>query len=84
FTSFAFLPLLAAAKSVGGFAEPGNIINISSMSGVTITSQRGQFNYNASKCVAVREAAADAQGRYAQPEPPARDRVHARRLRDPR
>ncbi|WOO77708.1 Rhamnolipids biosynthesis 3-oxoacyl-[acyl-carrier-protein] reductase [Vanrija pseudolonga] len=49
FTSFAFLPLLAAAKSVGGFPEPGNIINISSMSGVTITSQRGQFNYNASK-----------------------------------
>ncbi|TXT13284.1 hypothetical protein VHUM_00651 [Vanrija humicola] len=49
FTSFAFLPLLAAAKSKGGFAEPGNIINISSMSGVTITSQRGQFNYNASK-----------------------------------
>ncbi|KAL1408336.1 hypothetical protein Q8F55_005144 [Vanrija albida] len=49
FTSFAFLPLLAAAKSKGGFGEPGNIINISSMSGVTITSQRGQFNYNASK-----------------------------------
>ncbi|ORX35108.1 hypothetical protein BD324DRAFT_633919 [Kockovaella imperatae] len=49
FTTFAFLPLLAAAKSVGCRSEPGNIINISSMSGITVTSQRGQFNYNASK-----------------------------------
>ncbi|KAI5451823.1 hypothetical protein NCC49_001469 [Naganishia albida] len=49
FTSFAFLPLLAAAKTVGNYPEPGNIINIGSVSGVTYTSQRGQFNYNASK-----------------------------------
>lgn len=53
FTSFALLPLLAAAKSVGGFAEPGNIINLSSMSGITKTSQRGQFNYNASKAATI-------------------------------
>jgi NAD(P)-dependent dehydrogenase (short-subunit alcohol dehydrogenase family) len=49
FTSFAFLPLLAAAKTVGNYPEPGNIINIGSVSGITYTSQRGQFNYNASK-----------------------------------
>jgi hypothetical protein len=49
FTSFAFLPLLAAAKTVGNYPEPGNIINIASVSGITYTSQRGQFNYNASK-----------------------------------
>jgi len=49
FTTFAFLPLLAAAKTVGGHSEPGNIINLASMSGLTVTSQRGQFNYNASK-----------------------------------
>ena len=29
FTSFAFLPLLAAAKTVGNASEPGNILNIS-------------------------------------------------------
>ena len=29
FTSFAFLPLLAAAKTVGNAPEPGNILNIS-------------------------------------------------------
>jgi hypothetical protein len=76
FTSFAFLPLLAKAKTEGGAVEPGNILNISvrypieierveesmwrlmklvvalglqSMSGITKTSQRGQFNYNAGK-----------------------------------
>ena len=49
FTAFALLPLLAGAKTVAGFPEPGNIINLSSMSGITVTSQRGQFNYNASK-----------------------------------
>jgi NAD(P)-dependent dehydrogenase (short-subunit alcohol dehydrogenase family) len=47
FTTFALLPLLAAAGKGG--AQPGNVINISSISGVTKTSQRGQFNYNASK-----------------------------------
>lgn len=49
FTSFAFLPLLSAAKTVGNFPEPGNIVNLSSMSGITKTSQRGQFSYNANK-----------------------------------
>jgi NAD(P)-dependent dehydrogenase (short-subunit alcohol dehydrogenase family) len=53
FTTFAFLPLLAAAKSVGNYPEPGNVINLSSMSGVTKTSQRGQFNYNASKAATI-------------------------------
>jgi NAD(P)-dependent dehydrogenase (short-subunit alcohol dehydrogenase family) len=53
FTAFAFLPLLSAAKSTGGFPEPGNIINLASISGLTITSQRGQFNYNASKAATV-------------------------------
>ncbi|KAL7423818.1 hypothetical protein Q5752_001402 [Cryptotrichosporon argae] len=48
FTSWAFLPLLTAAKS-HGFPEPGNVVNIASMSGITQTSQRGQFNYNAAK-----------------------------------
>ena len=51
FTTFAFLPLLAAAGKSGEFAQPGNVINISSISGLTKTSQRGQFNYNASKYV---------------------------------
>jgi NAD(P)-dependent dehydrogenase (short-subunit alcohol dehydrogenase family) len=37
---------------VGGYPEPGNVINIASMSGVTTTSQRGQFNYNSGKWVA--------------------------------
>jgi NAD(P)-dependent dehydrogenase (short-subunit alcohol dehydrogenase family) len=53
FTTFAFLPLLAAATDVGGFSEPGNVINLSSISGMTITSQRGQFNYNASKAATI-------------------------------
>ena len=48
FTSAAFLPLLCAATE-HGFSEPGNIINISSISGITKTSQNGQFSYNASK-----------------------------------
>ncbi|AFR93941.1 short-chain dehydrogenase [Cryptococcus neoformans] len=49
FTSFAFLPLLAAAKSVGNYSEPGNIINVASISGMTVTSQGGQFSYNSNK-----------------------------------
>ncbi|KAK8849386.1 hypothetical protein IAR55_004718 [Kwoniella newhampshirensis] len=53
FTTFAFLPLLAAAKTVGNYPEPGNIVNISSMSGITKTSQKGQFNYNASKAATI-------------------------------
>lgn len=49
FTTFAFLPLLAAAKTIGGAAECGNVLNLGSMSGITKTSQHGQFNYNAGK-----------------------------------
>ncbi|WOO78420.1 3-oxoacyl-[acyl-carrier-protein] reductase FabG [Vanrija pseudolonga] len=51
FTSAAFLPLLGAAAQ--HFAEPGNIVNIASMSGITKTSQKGQFNYNASKAATI-------------------------------
>lgn len=58
FTSFAFLPLLSAAatSSPGAQAQeagPGNIIIISSMSGITNTSQNGQFNYNAGKAATI-------------------------------
>lgn len=49
FTTWAFIPLLAAAKTVGGADEPGNVLNIASISGLTVTSQRGQMSYNASK-----------------------------------
>ena len=51
FATFAFLPLLAAAKTVGQYPEPGNVVNMASLSGMTRTSQRGQFNYNSSKSV---------------------------------
>lgn len=56
FVSTAFLPLLVAARS-HGFSEAGNILNISSMSGITKTSQNGQFAYNASKaaCISLTE-----------------------------
>ncbi|WRT64110.1 uncharacterized protein IL334_001039 [Kwoniella shivajii] len=53
FTSFAFLPLLAAAKTIGGFPEPGNILNLGSVSGMTKTSQKGQFSYNANKAATI-------------------------------
>jgi NAD(P)-dependent dehydrogenase (short-subunit alcohol dehydrogenase family) len=46
FTSFALLPLLTKAKTLGNYPEAGSIINISSISGITKTSQRGQFSYN--------------------------------------
>lgn len=42
FVSIAFLPLLCAARD-NGYAEAGNIINISSISGLTKESQWGQF-----------------------------------------
>jgi NAD(P)-dependent dehydrogenase (short-subunit alcohol dehydrogenase family) len=48
FTTAAFLPLLAAAKD-HDFPEPGNVIQIASLSGITRTSQRGQMAYNTSK-----------------------------------
>ena len=53
FTAFAFLPLLSAAKSKAGYPEPGNVVILSSMSGITVTSQRGQFNYNAGKAATI-------------------------------
>ena len=45
FTSIAFLPLLCAARD-HGYQEAGSIINISSISGLTKTSQNGQFRYD--------------------------------------
>ncbi|KAG9010524.1 hypothetical protein FRB94_010290 [Tulasnella sp. JGI-2019a] len=53
FTTFALLPFLAAAKTVAGHSEPGNVVNIASMSGITRTSQRGQFSYNTSKAATI-------------------------------
>ena len=44
FVSIAFLPLLCAARD-HGYTEAGNIINISSISGLTKESQWGQFRY---------------------------------------
>lgn len=49
FTTWAFVPLLCAAKTVGGAKEVGNVLNVASISGITVTSQRGQMSYNASK-----------------------------------
>lgn len=42
FTSVALLPLLCAARE-HGYSEAGNIINISSISGITKETQNGQF-----------------------------------------
>jgi NAD(P)-dependent dehydrogenase (short-subunit alcohol dehydrogenase family) len=53
FTSVAFLPLLTAARDTAGFPEAGNILNISSISGITKESQNGQFSYNASKAATI-------------------------------
>ncbi|TIC60655.1 NAD(P)-binding protein [Wallemia mellicola] len=47
FTSVAFIPLLIAAQKHRGVS--GNIINIASVSGITCSSQYGQFSYNANK-----------------------------------
>ena len=44
FTSIAFLPLLCAAREFG-YLEAGNILNISSISGITKESQNGQFRF---------------------------------------
>lgn len=52
FTSVAFLPLLCAARN-HGYPEAGNILNISSISGITKESQNGQFSYNASKAATI-------------------------------
>lgn len=52
FTSVAFLPLLVAARDFG-YSEAGNILNISSISGITKESQNGQFSYNASKAATI-------------------------------
>ncbi|ORY28964.1 hypothetical protein BCR39DRAFT_533360 [Naematelia encephala] len=49
FLTSALLPLLSAAQTVGNYPEPGNVVNVASLSGITRTSQRGQFSYNSSK-----------------------------------
>lgn len=38
FNTLAFLPFLAAAKTVGQFPEPGNVINVSSIGGISPSS----------------------------------------------
>jgi NAD(P)-dependent dehydrogenase (short-subunit alcohol dehydrogenase family) len=43
FSTFAFLPLLCKAKESAA-GEAGNVICVSSMSGITNTSQRGQVS----------------------------------------
>ncbi|TIB75585.1 hypothetical protein E3Q23_02345 [Wallemia mellicola] len=48
--SAAFLPLLMATQDHRGVS--GNIVNVTSMSGITKTSQNGQFSYNANKAAA--------------------------------
>jgi len=53
FTSVAFMPLLCAARDHANFPEAGNILNISSLSGITKESQNGQFSYNASKAATI-------------------------------
>jgi len=53
FTSAAFLPLLCAARDTSNYPEPGSILNISSISGITKESQNGQFSYNASKAATI-------------------------------
>lgn len=45
FVSVAFIPLLCAARD-HGYPEAGNVLNISSLSGITKTSQNGQYSYN--------------------------------------
>lgn len=45
FVSVAFIPLLCAARE-NGFKEAGSIVNVSSLSGITKTSQNGQYSYN--------------------------------------
>ena len=56
FCTVAFLPLLVACNE-HGFEESGNVLNISSISGITKDSQNGQFCYNASKaaCISLTE-----------------------------
>ncbi|KZT39019.1 NAD(P)-binding protein [Sistotremastrum suecicum HHB10207 ss-3] len=51
FVAAAFLPLLVNAKDTHG--NPGSILNISSMSGITKQSQGGQFSYNAAKAATI-------------------------------
>ncbi|KZS94949.1 NAD(P)-binding protein [Sistotremastrum niveocremeum HHB9708] len=51
FVAAAFLPLLVRAKDTHG--NPGSILNISSMSGITKQSQGGQFSYNAAKAATI-------------------------------
>ncbi|TIC61618.1 NAD(P)-binding protein [Wallemia mellicola] len=50
FTSAAFFPLLMATRKYR--CASGNIVNVTSMSGIMRTSQDGQFSYNANKAAA--------------------------------
>ncbi|TIA87875.1 hypothetical protein E3P99_02923 [Wallemia hederae] len=52
FTTAAFLPLLVAKRQHKG-GESGNVINVTSISGLINNSQGGQFSYNANKRAAV-------------------------------
>ena len=45
FVSVAFVPLLCKAREQG-WREAGSIVNVSSLSGITKTSQNGQYSYN--------------------------------------
>lgn len=51
FTTAAFIPLLTATQKHRD--ESGNVINVTSVSGIIKNSQGGQFSYNASKAGAV-------------------------------
>ncbi|TIA93925.1 hypothetical protein E3P96_04153 [Wallemia ichthyophaga] len=51
FTTAAFLPLLIAANKSRGAS--GNVINVTSVSGIVKNSQNGQFSYNSNKAAAV-------------------------------
>ncbi|TIB06959.1 hypothetical protein E3P89_04107 [Wallemia ichthyophaga] len=51
FTTAAFLPLLIAANKSRGAS--GNVINVTSISGIVKNSQNGQFSYNSNKAAAV-------------------------------
>lgn len=50
FSTAAFLPLLVATRNYRGVS--GNVVNTTSISGITKTSQKGQFSYNSNKAAA--------------------------------
>lgn len=53
FCTAAFLPLIDVARTASPQKQPGNIINISSLSGLTKWSQNGQFAYNCAKAAVI-------------------------------